>query len=371
MMATRPAKAEASSSAAFAVLEIDLDAIAANWRLLRAAHGGQPTAAVVKADAYGLGARRVAPRLYAAGCRHFFVAHLEEALAIRPLVPDAFLGVLNGPLPGTERAYRAHGIEPVLGSLGDIARWVAFARRSDAAQPALIHVDTGMARLGLEPDELRVLAAEPERLEGILLRYVMTHLASADLPGDTSAWEQLRQFAAACTRLPPAPRSIANSAGLFLGGAFRSDLARPGAALYGVNPGTGPNPMRPAVVLRARVLQVRTLAVGEAVGYHATWRAARPSRIAVVGVGYADGWPRALSNRGAAHFDGTTLPLVGRVSMDLSAYDATDRPEIGPGDWLELIGPRRPLEVVAAEAGTSVYETLTSLGRRYARVWRG
>jgi alanine racemase len=370
-MAIRPAEAGAPAAAAYAVLEVDLEAIAANWHTLCLAHGGRPTAAVVKADAYGLGARRVVPRLYAEGCRHFFVAHLDEALAIRPLVPDAFLAVLNGPLPGTERAYRTHGIDPVLGSLGDIERWAAFARRSETALPALLHVDTGMGRLGLEPAEVCALAAEPERMAGVLPRYVMTHLASADLPGDTSAVEQLRRFAAACAMLPPAPRSIANSAALFLGEAFRSDLARPGAALYGVNPGSGENPVRPAVSLRARVLQVRAVGVGEAVGYHATWRAARPSRIAILGVGYADGWPRALSNRGAAHFDGMTLPLVGRVSMDLSAYDMTDRPDIMPGDWLELIGPHRPLEAVAAAAGTSAYETLTSLGRRYARVWRG
>jgi alanine racemase len=371
MTAIRPVEADASAGAAYAVLEIDLGAIAANWRTLRAAHGGRPTAAVVKADAYGLGARRVVPRLYAEGCRHFFVAHLDEALAIRSLVPDAFLAVLNGPLPGTERVYRAHGIDPVLGSLGDIERWAAFARRSEAALPALVHVDTGMARLGLEAAEVRALAAAPERMAGILPRYVMTHLASADLPGDMSALDQLHRFAAACALLPPAPRSIANSAALFRGAAFRSELARPGVGLYGANPGFAENPVRPAVSLRAQVLQVRSVGVGEAVGYHATWRAARPSRIAILGVGYADGWPRALSNRGAAHFDGTTLPLVGRVSMDLSAYDVTDRPDIMPGEWLELIGPHCPLEAVAAAAGTSAYETLTSLGRRYARVWRG
>jgi alanine racemase len=363
---------EARAGPAAVVLEIDLVAITANWRALCEAHGGRRTAAVLKADAYGLGAAQVAPYLHAAGCRHFFVAHLAEALALRPLVPEAMVAVLNGLLPGTEAEYLAHGIEPVLGSLPEVERWAAQARRLGRPLPALLHVDTGLARLGLEAAELRALSARPERLAGIAPRYVMTHLASADLPGDPSPAAQLRRFNAACAVLPPAPRSLANSAGLFLGPEFRSDLARPGAALFGINPTPGaPNPMRPTFTLRARVLQVRQIAAGEAVGYHATWRASRPSRIAILGVGYADGWPRALSNRGAAGFDGAALPLVGRVSMDLSAYDVTDQPAIGPGEWLELIGQRRSAEAVAEAAGTSAYEILTSLGRRYTRVWRG
>ena len=172
--------------------------------------------------------------------------------------------------------------------------------------------------------------------------------------------------------MPPAPRSIANSAAIFLGDAFASDLARPGAALYGINPTPGrANPMQPVVRLQARVLQLREVASGTGVGYNATWRAQRPSRIAIVGVGYADGWPRALSNRGSACFDGVSYPLVGRVSMDLTAFDVTDQPRIGPGDWLELLGAGHGVEEVAAQAGTSGYEILTSLGRRYARQWRG
>jgi alanine racemase len=357
-------------AAAHAVLDIDLAAVADNWRRLRAAHGGRPTAAVLKADAYGHGARHVAPYLHAAGCRHFFTAHLAEALAIRPLLPDAMLAVLNGLLPGTEETYLAHDIDPVLGSLAEIERWAALAHRTGRRLPALLHVDTGMARLGLEEAELRVLAREPARLAGIEPRYVMTHLVSAELPEDSLNQEQLRRFEAACAQLPPAPRSLANSAGLFLGPAFASDLARAGAALYGINPTPWQaNPMRPTVRLRGRVLQLRHVAAGDGVGYNATWRAARPSRIAVLSVGYADGWPRALSNRGRACFDGVTVPLVGRVSMDLTTYDVTDLPAVGPGDWLELIGPRCDVEQVAEAAGTNAYEIFTSLGRRYARVW--
>jgi len=356
--------------AAFAVLEIDLSAVVANWRMLREAHGGRPTAGVLKADAYGTGAPQAAAALHAAGCRHFFTAHLSEAVAVRGCVPGALLGVLNGMLPGVEAEYVAQDIVPVLGSLSDISRWSAHAKRLGRTLPALLHVDTGMARLGLEPAEVDAIAADPALLVGIDLRYVVTHLIAADDPADPTNQEQLCRFQAACAKLPPVPRSLANSAGLFLGDAFRSDLARPGAALYGIDPVAGVT-MRPVVRLTARVLQVRAIAAGEAVGYNTTWRAARPSRIAVLGVGYADGFPRALTNRGAACFDGIRLPLVGRVSMDLTTYDVTDHPGIGPGDWLELLGPSRSLADVAAEAGASPYEILTRLGRRYARVWHG
>lgn len=356
----------------YAVLEIDLGAIVENWRRLRAAHGGRPTAGVLKADAYGLGAHRVGPALHAAGCRHFFVAHLEEAVALRPALPDSLLAVLNGPLPGTEPDYLAHGIDPVLGSLPDIARWAALARAAGRRLPALLHVDTGLARVGLDPDEVRALRDDPGLLAGIAPRYVMTHLSSADAPGDPANSAQLRRFSAACAAFPDVPRSLANSAGLYLGDEYRSDLARPGASLYGVNPTPGrPNPMRQVLRLRGRVLQVRDVAQGDTVGYNGTWRAARPSRIAAVGVGYADGWPRALSNRGVACFDGAPVPLVGRVSMDLTAYDVTDHPALGPGDWLELIGPHCDIAAVADAAGTSAYEILTNLGRRYARIWHG
>jgi len=318
---------------------------------------------VVKADAYGLGAERVTPALYAAGCRHFFVAHLQEALAIRALLPDAMLAVLNGLWPGDAPVYAQHGILPVLGSLPEIAAWTG---------PALLHVDTGMNRLGLSAAEMEVLASRPELLDGVELRWIMTHLVSAELAGDPANERQRRRFAEACARLPPAPHSFANSSGLFLGPAFGSDLARPGAALYGVNPTPGaPNPMRPAVRLRARILQVRDVPAGDGVGYNGAWIARRPSRIGTVAVGYADGFPRSLSNRAVACFDGRRIPLVGRVSMDLTTFDITDEPAAGVGASLDLIGPSLPVDEVAERAGTNGYEILTSLGRRYGRVYIG
>ena len=359
-----------AADGSLARLQIDLAAIQANWRSLGARHPAGPVAGVVKADAYGLGATKVAPALFAAGCRHFFTAHLSEALAIRPHVPGALVAVLNGLPPGSEPAFAHHGIAPVLGTPDEIARWAALARRLGRPLPALLHVDTGMNRLGLAAAQLAALAADPTALEGIALRYLMTHLSASEVPEDPANEAQRRRFAEACALLPALPRSFANSSGIFLGPAFASDLARPGAALYGINPTPGqPNPMRPTVRLAARVLALRAVQPGEAVGYNATWAAPHPARIATIGVGYADGWLRSHSNRGHAVFDGAMLPLVGRVSMDLTTLDATACPSLREGDWVELIGPARPVDAVADAAGTNGYEILTSLGRRYHRAW--
>lgn len=351
-------------------LTIDLAAIAANWRDLCVLHPWGAVGGVVKADAYGLGATRVAPALHEAGCRHFFTAHLSEAAAIAPLVQGAMVAELNGLPEGSESAFVDLGVVPALGTPGEVARWAAAARRLERRLPALLHVDTGMNRLGLSAAEVAALAEDPGRMDGLELRYVMTHLVASEVPDDPANAQQRQRFAAACAMLPAAPRSFANSSGIFLGEAFGSDLARPGAALYGINPTPGaPNPMRQVVRLQARALAVREVGVGDSVGYNATWRAARPSRIATVGAGYADGWLRSHSNRGHVVFDGACLPLVGRVSMDLITIDATDAPALREGGWVDLIGPGRGPDDVAEAGQTNGYEILTALGRRYARTW--
>ena len=365
MRQTRGVGSRAESS----ILEVDLPTIVANWRKLRALHGGD-TASVVKADAYGLGAARVAPALHAAGCGHFFVAHLSEALAIRALLPGAMLAVLNGSPLGAEEEFARRDIDPVLGSLDEIARWAACARQLGRVLPALLHIDTGMNRLGLDRRELATLQQNHALLDGISVRYILTHLVSSEVAADPLNMAQLRRFDEACATLPPAPRSVANSSAIFLGANWRSDLARPGAALYGINPTPRQsNPMHAPMRLRARVLQVREVPPGESVGYNATFHAPGARRIATAGIGYADGWKRALSGRGYAHFDGSPVPLVGRVSMDLTTYDVTDSPDLAVGDWLELIGPGITVDTVADWAGTNGYEILTSLGGRIARVY--
>ncbi len=355
-------------------LTVDLDAIAANWRWLAARHAGA-TAAVVKADAYGLGAARVAPALLAAGARHFFVAYPQEGAALRPLLGGAMIAILNGFLPAHAALYAEHGLAPVLGNLAEIDGYGREAARQGRRLPALIHIDTGMNRLGLAPDDVALLVSRPALLDGIDVAFVMTHLVSAELPHDPRNAAQAARLAAEQAFLPAVPRSLANSSGLLLGPAFASALARPGAALYGVNPTPGQaNPMRPVMRLSAPVLQLRQVQPGEAVGYNATWIARRPTVVATVAAGYADGYHRALSNRAQASytrpgFDAARLPLIGRVSMDLATFDATDCPSLRQGDMLELIGPAVPPDAVAAWAGTNGYEVLTSLKPRNGRIY--
>jgi alanine racemase len=362
-------------ASAASVLEIDLDAVRANWRLLDARARPGRAAAVLKADAYGLGAGRVAPALWAEGCRAFFAARLAEAAQVRRLLPRAAVACLDGLMPGTGPECLAHGVVPVLNRLDEIEAWRDLARATGRRLPAIVHLDTGMNRLGLDGDEAGRLAANPDRyLGGLDLRLWMTHLACADDPGDPATAAQAARFRDLRARLPAAPWSIANSSGLFRAEASGGDLARPGAALYGVNPTPeAPNPMRPAVRLRSRVLQVRRVDAPQAVGYGAAHRVVRPGRIATIATGYADGYPRILGAKGTVALAGRTAPVVGRISMDLITVDVTDWPEGAPavGDLVDLIGPHRDVDAVAAEAGTIGYEILTSLGRRHHRVHLG
>ncbi len=362
-------------TSAAAVLDIDLGAVVDNYRLLSGRlTEGAICAGVVKADAYGLGIDRVAPALWDAGCRYFFVAQAEEGARLRSLLPDdARIAVLNGPLPGGEADMAAHRLTPVLNSLAQIEAWSVLAGNRGAALDAIVHVDTGMSRLGLDQQELNVLADDHSRLSGITLTYVMTHLACGDEPDHPLNAAQRDEFAAARTRLPAAKGSFANSPGIFLGPDYHADLARPGMALYGLNPTPHlPNPMRQVVKLKGKIIQVRQIDTPRTVGYGAAWRASGPSRIATVGVGYADGFLRQLSNRASAYLGDKPIPLVGRVSMDLITLDVSGVPEDSavPGALVDLIGPHNTPDDVADAAGTIGYEILTSLGRRYRRVYR-
>lgn len=333
-------------------LTIDCGAVVRNWRRLCEIHAPGAVAAVVKADAYGLGAAPIGRALLAAGCRNFFVAQVQEGLALR-----AALGA--GPMIAVLGGGVGEGLTRVLNSLEEV--------RSHQG-PAILHIDTGMSRLGLDAGELAALAAEPKLLDGIDLLYVMTHLAVADEPAHPLNARQAALFEAACARLPPAPRSVANSSGIFLGRRFGSDLARPGCALYGINPTPGQrNPMEPVVRMAAPILQIREIPAGQSVGYGASWVAARPSRIATVSLGYADGFHRALGGKAAGLLHGRGVPMAGRVSMDLLTFDVTDAPEARVGDGIELIHPGQDADALAAMAGTIGYEMLTALGRRFQR----
>ncbi len=337
------------------VLTINLGAVARNWALLREMHAPGEVAAVVKADAYGLGVARVAPALLDAGCRHFFVATPDEGIALRAILGEGpMVAVLDGtggrPLPG---------VTPVLNSLDEVRHHQG---------EAILHLDTGMNRLGLSPAEAEALAADPAPLGGVTLRYVMTHLAAAEDPSHPLNARQRDLFAALCARLPRARRSLANSSGIFLGEGFRSELARPGAALWGLNPTPGQdNPMEQVVTLRLPILQVREVPPGATVGYGAAWLATRPSRIATVAGGYADGIPRAWDAEGWGVLHGNEVRLAGRISMDLMCFDVTDAPRARPGDMVEILDLGQDPDDIAAASGTIGYEILTRLGRRFRR----
>src|SRR5690606_35169221 len=355
--------------AAGGVFTIDLAALRHNYSAIARHIAPTRAAAVVKADAYGLGASRVAPAFYDAGCRDFFVAHLGEAIALKPfLQPDATLYVLNGLQPGTEAACARDGILPVLNSLEQVENWAALAARQGRKLPALLQLDTGMSRLGLSTSEFDRLTANPALLDGIDVKFVISHLASGDEPENAANARQLATMTALLARLPKLPVAFANSGGSFLDKTYHFDLARPGVALYGVGP---KNEIVPVLTLSARVIQVRDIDRGAAVGYGGTYIAQGPMRVATIAVGYADGWFRALSNKGSAFFGDTRLPIIGRVSMDSITLDVGALPEgtLKLGSLVELIGPHQRLEDVARDCDTIPYEILTALGNRYARVY--
>jgi alanine racemase len=357
-----------------AELTVDLGALVANYRLLRRRAEPAQAGAAIKADAYGTGAGHAGPALAKAGCRHFFVALLSEAIALRRHVPDADIHVLSGPIGGDEAEFGRHRLTPVLNSLPQIELWARWCGSKGAA-PAVIHIDTGMSRLGLSPGELDRLVADPSRLKAFPVPIVMSHLAVADEPDHPLNASQLARFTEATGRLlpllPARPTiSFANSSGIFLGSGYAFDLVRPGAALYGLNPTpAAPNPMRQVVGLKARILQVRHIDAQETVGYGAAHRSTRATSLATLGLGYADGVLRALSHVGAAFVGGIRAPFVGRVSMDLITIDVGHVPAhlVEPGAWVEILGEHQSADELAALAGTIGYEVLTSLGPRYQR----
>ncbi len=364
-------------------LILDLDAVVANRRAIAVRVGpGVRVAGVVKADAYGIGQDQVVAALAADGCRDFFVAHVGEAVRARGEldrigIGDARVFVLNGLLPGTEGAYEVHRLIPVLGSLPEIADWAAFRRARGGALPAALHVDTGMNRHGLTIDEALALAERPADVEAAGLCLVMSHLACGDERGHPLTARQLERFRRVRVAFPGLPASLANSSGCHLGPEFAFDLVRPGVALYGGAVFSGEaSPMRPVARLDATILQIRDVAAGDSVGYGARESVARASRLAVISVGYADGFHRLASSADGAPgawgmFQGTRVPLVGRISMDLSVVDVTDVPTARRGDTIALIGEGVTLQDVAERMGTIDYEVLTSLGRRYERVYVG
>ena len=373
---------EANQAAALAtatgVLTVDLDAIVANWRKLEKTGVPAECAGVVKANAYGCGIPPVARALAAAGCKTFFVATLDEARTLRAALPTTTIYVLNGFFQNSGDAYAQISCRPVIGDLNELAEWDVFCRRSGWNGGAAIHIDTGMNRLGLTIAEAQGIIPRINAGDhGITL--LMSHLVSAEQLNSTVNARQLASFREIASQFAGVPASLSNSSGVFLGPQFQFDLVRPGAALYGVNPTPeADNPMQPVVEVKARIVQLRTIERGETVGYGGTWTARRPTRLAIVSAGYADGYFRAASandgTRGAeVVVAGKRCPVAGRISMDLTAIDITDLPPNAArrGHMVTLLGDGITVDELAHHFGTIGYEVLTSLGTRYARIYKG
>lgn len=330
--------------------------MAANWRALDAMSASHVrTGAAVKADGYGLGAGNIVPTLHAAGCRDWFVAHWSEVAVLLPLVPAAAIAVLHGPMTAADTTYaRAAGVRPVLNSLAQIALWLEAG-----GGPCDVMVDTGINRLGLAMDDL----GDP-MIARLDIECCHSHLACADEDSPFNA-AQLARFGEVRARISARRYALANSAGIALGADFHADLTRPGLALYG---GIARTELAGHIAQvawpEAVVIQVRTLAAGDTVGYNATFTAPRAMRIGVVALGYADGYLRCWTGRGAFDWQGQRLPVLGRISMDMTAVDLTDAPDLHEGDWLLL---DYNLTRAAATSGLSQYELLTLLGQRFVR----
>lgn len=340
-------------------LKISLSAIADNYRLLNKTGG--KSAAVVKANAYGLGVEKVAPAIAKAGCSDFFVANLDEAIELRGILPKSAIYVFHGIHKGQEKIFREYKLIPVLNSMEQVKLCTA------GKLSGVLHFDTGMNRLGMSQKDAEYIA-ENVRLD---IKYIMSHLACADVKGDPKNKEQLAAIKKISQLFPKIPVSFANSSGIFLGNGYHFDMVRPGSALYGVNPKPWTkNPMKPVVLLSGKILQIREIDTAQTVGYGASCKLPAGSKIAVLPVGYADGYLRSLGNKAFCAIGGKKVPLVGRVSMDLITIDVSKIKDIKAGSEVELIGNNMPVDDVAEKAGTIGYEILTSLGSRYKRVYQ-
>jgi alanine racemase len=372
-----PPETEADAGAATTRLSIDLDALAENWQTMRDLSGNARCGAAVKANAYGLGTEQAAPRLARAGCEDFFVADANEGASLRHLLPDARIFVLNGVFDGSFGQTLAHDLIPVINSPEQAQFWTGHA----GGRAHALHVDTGMNRLGLSPEQ----AADHAQAGGHAPVLLMSHFACADEPDHPLNARQIETFTQVRTLFPGIDASLANSAGIFLDPRAHHDLTRPGIALYGANPVNGSDrQMRCVVTAETRILQIRDARAGEPVSYGAAHVLTRDSRIAVCGVGYADGFHRSGSGAGVplrsavptgdcGAIAGVRVPVIGKITMDLTMFDITDVPEsaVNSGDWIEVLGPTIHLNEAADAAGTISYELLTSLGHRAARSYRG
>ena len=364
-------------------LQINLGAIIANWRYLDSlSSAATTTAAMVKANGYGLGAKEVATALARAGCTEFFVANLDEAIELRQHLDEGgyerlHIMTLHGCHLDQLDDFAAFRITPVLNDLEQLTRWRVFSqqRANTGPQagpdrfPAMLHIDTGMTRLGFDADQTDWLIQNKTALDGLDCRYIMSHLVSAEITDDPTNATQLAAFDELRSWFPGMPASLANSAGSMLSPDFHFQMTRPGIALYGAHPADHPtDKLAPAVSWHARIMQVRGAKAGDRVGYGGTHQLDRDSKIATIGVGYADGYNRKLGGKARVLIGDQTAPVIGRVSMDSITVDVTDvdAAHLRPGT-VELLHDGYDLSQMAGDAETISYEILTKLGTRPKR----
>ncbi|MBR1164548.1 alanine racemase [Bradyrhizobium elkanii] len=351
---------------------VDLSAIEANYRKCQGLAPRSACGAVLKADAYGLGATRIAPFLASLGCAHFFVADVEEGVALRDVLPSsARIYMLYGALPGMELAAEQHNLLPILNSREQLEAWLRHCRLRNRALPAGIHVDTGLSRLGFSIDELRAIAENRSGFSELPVVLFMSQLACAEWR-DEICLQQLNRFRRLSHLFPNAHLSLSNSAGLFAGREFHFDLVRSGGGIFGFSTSEDPDfkPMQ-VVHLRTQIIQCRKVEHGEAIGYFRSYTVKKRMRVATAAIGYADGFPRTLGNRGHVFIYGRRAPIVGFVSMDLITIDVTDLPEswTPPGTVVDLICPEQTVGDMASAAKMLSDELTTAMGRRCRRLY--
>lgn len=356
-------------------LEINIDSIIHNYQLINNKVGNTECAAVLKADAYGMGASVVAKALDKVGCSTFFVATIDEGIELRACFSknEKQIAVLSGLLEGSEDIFYSNKLTPVLNDTEQIKKWAIYNQQKKISAPSILHIDTGMNRLGLTINELYDIIKNPTELKELNVEWIMSHLACGDQPRDIMNEKQLSVFLNAKKEFPNVKASLANSAGVFLGQSYHLDMVRPGIALYGSGSGSIPSkPLKQVIKLYSRILQIRTLSTGASVGYGASYRVSKATRVATVGLGYADGYLRSLSNCSWVFFNGLRLPVIGRISMDYITIDITQiaSEKIKTGDFIEIIGDKFTLDDLATVANTVPHELLTRLGTRHHRIYR-
>lgn len=362
-------------SSTYSALIVNLQATVENYKRLSNIAGKAECAAVLKADGYGLGAVPIALRLYENGCRTFFVAYVDEGIQLRQAFIqnsiDVDIFILNGLLPGLESTFTDYNLVPTLTDMDQISRWQRYCRMVGRKLPASLHIDTGMARTGLPGKEIQSLL-DSQLLNDIDIRLILSQMVYSHGEDPVYSAFQRQRFESALRQLPKAPASLAKSGAIFLGEDYHYQMVRPGVGLHGINPTTDlENPLLPVVSLWAKVYQVQDVVCGQTIGYSQTFEVKAPMKIATITLGYADGYPWALTNKGHVYFGDYKAPIVGRISMDLMTADVTHVPEalVHNGAWAQIIGQEMTIDKIAQAAKTVPYEVLLGLGKRFQRIY--